>query len=147
MTMKFDRSILGQEFDHTVFEPVTKEQILAYATAYGETNPCYMDEEAARDGPHRTLVAPPTFPFRLRGKHFMPKSLANVGRADLDAGKDVEFGEPVRPGDVLTASSTIHDIYEKTGRSGTMHFIVIRTVVTNQDGKMVAVTDQRMMFR
>jgi len=147
MALTFDRSILGQEFDHTVFEPVTKEDMLAYATAYGETNPIYLDEAAARSGPYGTLVAVPTFAFRLRGHHFMPKSLAQVGRAGLDAGKDVEFGEPIRPGDVLTASSTIHDIYEKTGRTGTMHFIVIRTLVTNQNGMRVAVIDQRMMFR
>jgi len=147
MALTFDRNIIGREFDRTVFPPVTKEEILSYAAAYGETNPLYTDEAAARRGPYGTLVASPTFPFRLRGHHFMPKSLAHVGRAGLDAGKDVELGEPVRPGDVLTASSTIHDIYEKTGRSGTMHFIVIRTVVTNQDGKTVAVIDQRMMFR
>jgi hypothetical protein len=41
----------------------------------------------------------------------------------------------------------VHDVYEKTGRSGTMVFIVFRTAVTNQRGEMVAVVDQKMMFR
>jgi hypothetical protein len=41
----------------------------------------------------------------------------------------------------------VHDVYEKTGRSGTMVFIVFRTTLTNQRGEMVAVVDQKMMSR
>jgi len=43
--------------------------------------------------------------------------------------------------------STIHDIYEKTGRSGSMYFIVIRNEVKNQNGEKVAVIDHRIMQR
>lgn len=143
-----DRSIVGREFDRTVFDPVRKEDILAYAAAYGDTNPSYTDEEAARRGPFGGLVAPPTFPVRLRGQRFIPAELPEGLLArSFDAGKDVELGEPVRPGDVLTASSAVHDVYEKTGRSGRMLFVVFRTKVTNQKDQKVAVIDHRMMFR
>jgi acyl dehydratase len=148
MAVPIDRSMVGQEFDRTVFPPVTSEQIVAYARAYGETNLLYTDENAARKGPHGGLVAPPTFVFRLRGKHFMPKQLPKgIGRDGFDAGKDVEFHAPVRPGDVLTTATTVHDIYEKTGRSGGMTFLVFRTTVTNQKQETVAIIDQKMMFR
>ena len=139
---RIDRSAIGQEFDHTVFPPVSAAQIRAYAAAYGETNPGWT---SAADG---VLTAPPTFALSLRGRHFMPKQLpANLGRNGFDAGKDIEIGVAVRVGDVLTASSTVHDVYEKTGRTGTMTFIVFRTAVTNQHGDSVAVVDQKMMFR
>ena len=145
---KIDRTIVGQEFDHTEFGPVTDEQILTYAAAYGDTNPLYTDPKAAARGPHGGLIAPPTFAVSLRGQHFMPRNMPkNLGRNGLDAGKDIEIGAPIRVGDVLTGSSTVHDIYEKTGRSGTMVFIVFRTTVTNQRGEMVALVDQKMMFR
>jgi acyl dehydratase len=148
MAHRIDRSMVGQEFDRTVFPAVTAEQIIAYARAYGETNPLYTDEEAAKRGPQGGLVAPPTFVFRLRGKHFMPKRLPKgLGRDGFDAGKDVEFFRPVRPGDVLTTATTVHDIYEKTGRTGSMIFLVLRTTVTDQEGETVAVIDQKMMFR
>jgi acyl dehydratase len=148
MSIQIDRSIVGREFDRTVFPPVTEEQILAYAAAYGETNPLYTDPAEAARGPHGGLIAPPTFTVSLRGKHFMPREMPrNLGRNGFDAGKDIEIGAPIRPGDVLTASSTVHDIYEKTGRSGTMVFIVFRTTVTNQRGETTAVVDQKMMFR
>ena len=134
MALEFDRSIIGSEFDRTVFDPVTQEEVREYGEASGEPS--------AADS-----VAPPTFVVRLRGRRFMPANLPNLGRAAFDAGKDIEFGVPVRVGDVLTAVSTVHDIYEKTGRSGSMAFLVLRTVVTNQRNEPVAVIDQRMMFR
>jgi acyl dehydratase len=148
MSFAIDRTMVGKEFDHTVFPPVTEAEILAYAAAYGETNPLYSDPAAAARGPYGGLIAPPTFAVSLRGNHFMPREMPrNLGRSGFDAGKDIEIGAPIRAGDVLTGSSTVHDIYEKTGRSGTMVFIVFRTTVTNQHGEMVAVVDQKMMFR
>jgi acyl dehydratase len=142
-----DRSIIGREFDRTSFPPVTADEIKVYAAACGETNPLFTDEKRAAAGPHRGLIAPPTFAVSLRSRRFMPRELHSIGRNGFDAGKDIEVGEPVRPGDVLTAVSVVHDLYEKTGRSGTMTFIVFRTTVTNQRDQAVAIIDQRMMFR
>lgn len=148
MSITIDRAMVGSEFDRTEFPPISAEQILAYAASYGETSPLYTDPAAAARGPHGGLIAPPTFAVSLRGKHFMPREMPrNIGRNGFDAGKDIEIGAPVRPGDVLTASSTVHDIYEKTGRSGTMVFIVFRTTVSNQRGETVSIVDQKMMFR
>jgi len=137
MALNFDRSIIGSEFDRTVLPPVTREEILEYSAACGE--PC--------GGDGANLVAPPTFVVRVRGKHFMPPNMPFMGPSGFDAGKDIEFGVPIRVGDVLTATSTVHDIYEKTGRSGTMAFVVLRTTVTNQRNERVAIIDQKMMFR
>jgi hypothetical protein len=136
MAIAVDRSIIGKEFDHRVHPPVTAEEIRAYAEAYGD-----------RVESGEAMVAPPTFPVSLRSRHFMPPELHHVGRNGFDAGKDIELGVPVRVGDVLTSVSAVHDIYEKTGRSGTMNFIVFRSTVTNQHNEMVAIVDQRMMFR
>jgi acyl dehydratase len=148
MAAKLDRGIIGREFDRTTFPPVAAEEIIEYAHSCGETNPLFTDERTAAKGPHGGLIAPPTFVVRLRGRRFMPKDLPReLARNSFDAGKDIEFGEPVRVGDVLTATSTVHDIYEKTGRSGTMSFLVLRTVVTNQRDELVATIDQRMMLR
>lgn len=135
------RAIVGEEFDRTTFEPVTAEQLVAYALACGETDPRWTQ-------PGPDLVGSPTFALSLRGKHFMPKHLpTHLGQHQFDAGKDLEIGVPVLPGDVLTATSTVHDVYEKTGRTGTMTFVVFRTTVVNQRQEMVAVVDQKMMFR
>lgn len=147
MALEFDRSILGQVFDETSFPPVTKEEILQYAAALGETNPLYLDEAAAAKGPYGGLVASPTFVTKLRAQKFTPEHLPKFGKFGFDGGRDLELYAPVRPGDQLTMLSTIHDIYEKTGRTGSMYFIVIRNEVKNQKGERVAVIDHRIMQR
>lgn len=134
MTFEFDRSIVGSEFDHSVHGTVTRADIDAYVESSGEPSPA-------------PGVAPPTFVVSLRTHRFLPPNMPNLGRSGFDAGKDIDFGVPIRSGDVLESRSTVHDIYEKTGRTGSMRFIVLRTVVTNQHGEQVAVIDQKMMFR
>ena len=65
----------------------------------------------------------------------------------FDAGKDIDFHAPIRPGDAIVARSSIVDLYEKTGRSGSMWFVVYRQELRNQRGKLVANVDSRMMQR
>jgi acyl dehydratase len=63
------------------------------------------------------------------------------------AGIDVEFEVPIRPGDSIRVSSEVKEIYEKTGRSGPMSFVVVRSTLKNQNGQLVARVDHRMMKR
>ena len=147
MAFEFDRSILGQVFDETDFPPITKDEILKFAEALGETNPLYTDEEAAAQGPYGGLVAPPTFVTRLRPQKMTPEHMPRFGKVGFDGGRDLESFTPVRPGDALKMVSTIHDIYEKTGRSGSMYFIVLRNKITNQNGEKVALVDHRIVQR
>ena len=49
--------------------------------------------------------------------------------------------------DTVTISSSLHDVYEKTGRSGTMTFLVVRVTLTNQRGELLAKVDNRLMYR
>ena len=142
MTLVFDSSILGEEFDRTEHAPVVADELVAFARALGETSQCYVE-------PGPGLVGHPTYCIRFRGGKFFPDNLPERlrTRMSFDAGKDIEFGTPVRPGDRITVVSTLHDLYEKTGRSGTMVFVVVRFTMTNQRGDLVARVDNRMMYR
>ncbi len=142
MALDFDRSILGEEFDRTDETPVSADDLVAFARALGETDPCYVE-------PGPGLIGHPTYCIRFRGRKFFPDNLPERFRTRMsfDAGKDIEFGVPVRPGDRITVVSTLHDIYEKTGRSGSMVFVVVRFTLTNQRGELVATVDNRMMYK
>lgn len=142
MPLQIDPAILGKEFDRAVYGPVTAEELIAFARALGETRPEYTE-------PGPDLRSHPTYCVRYKGEKFYPENIPktiNV-RTGLDAGKDVEIGVPVRPGDTLEVRSTLHEVYEKTGRSGSMYFVVIRFTMTNQRGEMVAIVDNRFMHR
>ena len=136
----FDRSVIGVEVEVGTHE-ANKEQMMAYAKAVGETNPLYLDEEAAKAGPYGTIIAPPLFynMFSLQGG-LDPK--VNFGNAGFDGGQHVEFYEPIRAGDTISAKTKVDSVYAKTGRTGTMVFTVRRTTFTNQKGEKTTVMDR-----
>ena len=142
LDLEIVRQIVGQEVDHATHGPVTAEELNAFARALGETRPEYTE-------PGPDLIGHPTYCVRYKGRKFYPENLpkaVNV-RTGFDAGKDLELGVPVRPGDMIDVRATLHDVYEKTGRSGSMYFVVIRFTMTNQRGEILAVIDNRFMHR
>jgi acyl dehydratase len=143
--LSYDASVVGVEVETGRFE-VTKDHILSFCEALDDTNPLFTDEEAAKSGPYGSVVAPPAFYTSIRtGGGLDPK--LRYGNLQLNAGQHWEYRAPVRPGDVITATSKVHDIYEKTGRTGRMVFLVRRTTYTNQDGETVAISDGSIVYR
>ncbi len=143
----YDPALINKVFEVTEPVEVKAEKIKRFCAALGETNPIYTDEEAAKTGPYGGIVAPPSFAVTFRnGRHFF-ENVPRFGRRGFDAGKDVEFVSPIRPGDQITLSSHVKEIYEKTGRTGTMVFVVIRSTLKNQKGEVVAHIDHRFMNR
>ena len=142
MPLDIDPSIIGQEFDRTVSAPVTAEHLIAFAQALGETR-----AEYTQPGPG--LIGHPSYCVRYKGERFYPENIPkNINvRSGFDAGKDIELGVPIRAGDTIEIRSTLHEVYEKTGRSGSMYFVVIRFTMTNQRGDMLAIVDNRFMHR
>ena len=65
----------------------------------------------------------------------------------IDAGKAIEIHAPIRPDTKLTAKSHLHDIYEKTGRSGLMVFLVHRMEFTDESDELKAYVDWRLILR
>jgi acyl dehydratase len=153
----FDREVIGVENEMGSFE-VTKEAIQNFCKAIGETNPLFTDEDAAKSGPYGSIVAPPTFYAVARiqggGRNLDPKvTLGGTPIGELkdyrgfNAGQHCTFYMPMKPGDTITAKNQVADVYEKTGRTGRMVFVVRRTTYYNQHGEKVAAVDQSMVNR
>ena len=144
MVMKAEE--LKARYGGTVFDSVrveaTREAMVEHARACGETDPRYTDPE------HPDLRAPTNFAARYHGARMLPDDFPDFDRrAMIDAGKSVEWLAPIRPGDELTASSHLHDIYEKTGRSGPMLFLVHRMEFSNARGGLASRVDWRLIIR
>jgi len=134
-----DPGLMGNEFDSSTSEAVTAQEIHDYAESLGETHPAFFATEP---------IAPPTFCVKFRGNRFFHPGLPHEALLrGFDAGKDIQFGAPIRAGDVISTRNVLHELYEKTGRTGSMVFIVTRQTMTNQRGEMVAVIDNRFMLR
>ncbi|MGH8013266.1 MAG: FAS1-like dehydratase domain-containing protein [Candidatus Binataceae bacterium] len=143
----WDRSLVGREFERERPVAVTAAMIAEFCAAIGETNPLYINPEAAAKGPHGGLIAPPSFAATFRDSDDISEQIARHGVRRLAAGMDVDFIAPIRAGDSISISSRIAESYEKTGRTGAMTFYVIRSTLKNQRGEIVAHIDHRFMHR
>jgi acyl dehydratase len=137
MELEYDRSLYGKEHEAGPFE-VTKEIIQAFSQSIGETGAVFNDESAAQTAGYRSVVAPPTLCTLYVRRVELPDINLKFGRTRFHAGQRVQAKASVCAGDFLTASSHLKEVYPKTGRSGTMVFIVWETTFRNQDGEVVA---------
>tara|TARA_B100000676_G_scaffold301671_1_gene349210 strand:- start:41 stop:502 length:462 start_codon:yes stop_codon:yes gene_type:complete len=130
---------VGVEFDWTTFE-MSAESMVAWAKACGETDPRFVDPS------HSDFQAHPGFTTHCMSGRVFPKEFPQIGGGfGIDGGKRVEVHAPIRPGETLTATTTIADIFEKTGRSGTMIFIVQRMEFRNDEDQLVSTVDWKMI--
>ena len=115
--------LLAEYGDHVFDEiglDITKESLVGFATACGEAHPRFIDSE------HADFQGVPNYLTRIHGTRSLPEGFPVEMHRCFDAGKSIEVHQAVRAGDNVTGKSEIHDIFEKSGRSGTMLFIVHR---------------------
>lgn len=136
--LEFDRSFLGKEIPAGPFE-VTRDLILGFCRAIGDSNPLYTDEAAAGRAGFAGLVAPPTLCTLLVREFNLPNiHLQFKGRGGGLGGEVVRPLAPIVAGDVLHGVTRLKDVYAKTGRSGSMVFVVWETTFANQREERVA---------
>ncbi|HET9783156.1 MAG TPA: MaoC family dehydratase N-terminal domain-containing protein [Candidatus Dormibacteraeota bacterium] len=97
-----------------------------FAEAIGDDNPRWQKE------------APPTFLVALAGASMHLDDAEDFGKGWLNGGNRFEYFAPVMVGDEITARSHVADVYDKSGSSGEMLFIVFETQYVNQHGQLVA---------
>ena len=123
------------EFDTRTFE-MEATRFVNWAESCGETDPRFLDPQ------HPDFQAPPNYTTVCTSGRFLPDGFPEIGNGfGIDGGKTVECLAPIRPGDVLTGTASIAEVFDKTGRSGTMVFIVQRMSFMNQDGVPVSTVD------
>lgn len=135
--MPLNRDYIGKVYEGERTFEVGREHIRRFATAIGDENPVYTDPEAARAQGYPDVIAPPTFLTTI--------GMSLSGGPISDPGLGVNYamvvhGEqrfvhhrPVRPGDVLSAKTTIEDIRD----AGSNEMLKMRMDITAADGELV----------
>jgi acyl dehydratase len=112
--MAINPDYVGRTYPASEPYEVSRVKIAEFADAIGDPNPVYRDPAAARAAGHPDVIAPPTFAIVI--------SMAASGRAvaDPDLGinyamvvhgeQQFQYSRPFRPGDLVTAQSTITSI-------------------------------------
>jgi acyl dehydratase len=117
---------------------VGREKVREYAHAVGETDPRYLDPEAARAAGFDDVVAPPMFAAVYCGPAIGPAILDPEIGIDysrmVHGAQEFTWGEPVVAGDEITTEATLEESSERGG----LKFYVFRTTSTNQRGELVS---------
>ena len=137
--------------------PVEASHILMFARAVGETNPAYLDAEAAKGTETGGIIAPPTFPqavaqfdpeYHLRpkpgekwfGSAKGPSGVEGKAKSSggLHAEQHFEYHRPLRAGDVLTVEVRQGETWEKESkRAGKLLFRERIVEYRDQNGELV----------
>lgn len=137
LQLEYDKSLYGKEHVAGPFQ-ITEGIIKEFARSTGDTNPIYFEKEAAISAGYNEIIAPPTLCTMFVRQVKLPDIKLNFGKNRFHAGQRVSVKCAIEAGDSLNASSHLKEVYPKTGRSGTMVFIVWETTFTNQHGQIVA---------
>ena len=137
--MAVDPSFLGHEFPGTNLL-ITRSRLQHFAKATGQSDPIYLDPEAARQAGHPDIPVPPS--FLMASELEAPDPLGWIAELGADL-RSVLHGEQrfayhhmAYAGDELTTRSVLTDIYAKRG--GELEFVERTTSVENQRGELVA---------
>jgi 3-methylfumaryl-CoA hydratase len=134
------RRWIGRE-DPPVTVEVSRRDIVKYALATEQRLEKYL----------RGDEAPPMFVFNLFGAlrplaelrpDGLPRGTANGGpslplKRVMAGGTELIQHRPIRPGDRLTATTQLTDLYEKSGAQGPLIFSVRKMRVVDADGAPV----------
>ena len=127
---------IGKRYPPVVYA-VGREKVREYAEAVGETNPLYLQLEAARAAGYADVVAPPMFVVVYAGRAVWealvdPEMEINFSML-VHGSQEFRWGSPVVAGDELTTVLSVRSISERAGLS----FYVHESESVNQRNELV----------
>ncbi|MGR8921484.1 MAG: FAS1-like dehydratase domain-containing protein [Gammaproteobacteria bacterium] len=142
------RAWVGRSAPPVSFE-VSRRDIQKYAIATEQVQPKYLNGDEA---PPMFLFAAdrPLVPMDELGPDGLrrdPLTPVLPLKRVMAGGVRQRYFRAVRPGDVLTITRSIADIFEKQGSSGPLIFVVYEIRVTTQDGEPVMTETQTRINR
>jgi acyl dehydratase len=135
--MPVNTQAVGKTYEPVVYA-VGREKVREYARAVGETNPVFLDVEAARAAGYADVVAPPMFAVVYSAPAvgppiFDPEIGLNFAMM-VHGGQEFVWGAPVVAGDEITTTANVKDISEDGDARG---YYVFESISTNQRGEQV----------
>ena len=149
------KETVGQKIVIQAPDEMGRSSLRQYALAIGDFNPLYSDRDFVKAHGLRDVMAPPT--LICDTWQYVDSDMDDrgdlIGRGPirelegLRAGNEYEFFQPIHPDDVISAHWTVKDVYEKTGRTGSLVFQVIETTFYNQNDELLARNTETMCYR
>jgi len=141
MPIQVNRGVVGREYP-PFSVTLERGKIKEFARAIGDLNPFYLDDEVGAASEWGDIIAPPTFAVTFRDERAGAGALlrdlgVDIARV-LHGEQEVEIVRQLTPGEMYLCRTKVVDIYEKTGKSGPMAFVVRETAITDRTNEIVA---------
>jgi acyl dehydratase len=150
MPIAINRSVLGKEYPPYAVT-VERGKIKDFARAIGDTNAFHVDDAVGAASMWGDIIAPPTFAITFRSEGADSAALLRDLGVDmsrvLHGEQEFELHGQLQPGRTYLCHTKVADIYEKSGRSGPMAFVVRETAVTDRTGEIVVTMRQTTVVR
>ena len=126
---------------------VERGKIKEFCKAIGETNPIYLDSEAAKAEGYSDTPAPPTFQtaFTFWGYETFWEDLEKMGidvKRLLHMKEEYTYGVPMYPGDTINIEGLVSDV-----KIGKMNMVTIRNIMKNDKGETCVEAEQSIVIR
>ena len=132
------RDEIGMEWECGLYE-IEKGTLRRFTQAIDDQNPLWQDEECASKSQYGGIIAPPTFILTIGFEQIQQKMATLMpGTGRLHGGTEVKCYQPVRPGDVITASGKITQVQEReSNKLGEIVLVTFNIKYTNQRQELV----------
>ena len=141
MPIQINRGVLGKEFPPYAVT-VERGKVKEFARAIGDLNPFYLDDRVGAASEWGDVIAPPTFATTFRDEgvdtNVLLRELGTDISRVLHGEQEFEIHRQLQPGQTYLCRAKVVDIYEKSGKSGPMAFVVRETAITDRDNELVA---------
>ena len=133
------RGEVGVEWKPGMYE-IEKGTLRRFVQAIDDQNPLWQDEEYASKSQYGGIIAPPTFILTIGFERIQQKMITLMpGAGRLHGSTEVEYYQPVRPGDTITASGKITQVREReSNKLGKMVLVTFDMSYENQRQELVA---------
>ena len=140
------KSKIGAELEPVVYE-IEKGMLRRFAQAVGDPNPLWQDDEYAAKSSFGSIIAPPTFVLTLGFDRVVHQLTRIPSQTIIHATTELEHCQPVRPGDVITATTKIAGVRQREGKTGKTTFVTFDITYKNQRQEVVAMCRQMAIIR
>ena len=138
--MALNPDFVGRTYPPVGTYQVGREKIREFATAIGDSNPLFLDVDAASAAGYVDVIAPPTFAFALAFQAMI--SVVSDPELGLDYSRVVHgeekfiYARPIVAGDELVVSTVIDTIRAAAGND----MITVRSDIATVAGEHVVTT-------
>jgi len=157
ITREMRKSIGTKLFQDFPPDEVSTWAIKRFIEATTDVNPLWQDEVYARKTRWGGIIAPPAFLHVFDPANRAFRRLPDLSHMattlpfeppyprTFQAFYEFQFFNPLRPGDMITSTAKIGDVYEREGKSGRMVFIRMDNEHYNQRKELVGITSEAMV--